>query len=299
MLPDSWKREIKESIEEATAAERNQRKTEQNEAGASIAAAIHTLRDAQTTQTDREDSNEKKNQAINKATLALVAFTVLFTGLSWWAFREQLEEMQKVYTPIKESADAAKAASEAALKQANAADKQVTAMQSQLEEMKLQRLTTIAQMRAFLRRDLPQVTPIGEGGKLISVGELLKGWIISPRWHNAGNTSARQVRAWFDLKTFEAKQGDKVGPERCPEPSAPDPIPAPSIIVQGGDLTQLAKTLQIEDAAKTKEQRSPPGIRGRRRRRDRSPAYCRLACRRSRRGPCRRARCRRRQSDRA
>jgi hypothetical protein len=99
MLPPSWKGEVQKAVEEATAAEGNQRKAEQDEAGANIAAAINSLKDAQTAQTNSEDSNEKKNQGINKATLVLVAFTVLFTGLSWYVFKRQLTVTQADQRP--------------------------------------------------------------------------------------------------------------------------------------------------------------------------------------------------------
>lgn len=59
MLPSSWKREIKESIEEGGNADREQREAKANDAGAEIAAAIKTLADAQNTQTDHDDRNEK------------------------------------------------------------------------------------------------------------------------------------------------------------------------------------------------------------------------------------------------
>ena len=56
--------------------------------------------------------------------------TVLFTGLSWCAFRDQLDvfkqqlgEMQKGYGTIEKSADAAKDAAEAAQKSANVAER--------------------------------------------------------------------------------------------------------------------------------------------------------------------------------
>ncbi len=123
-LPPSWKSEVQKAVEETTAAERNKWKAEQDKASTTIAAAIDALRDAQAAQTNSEDGNEKKNQAINKATLVLVAFTVLFTGLSWWAFRSQLDEMKKVYGPVSEQADAAKKAADATVRAADAATKQ-------------------------------------------------------------------------------------------------------------------------------------------------------------------------------
>lgn len=242
MLPPSWKTEVQKTIEESASAERDQRKAEQNEASANIAAAINALRDAQAAQTNSEDANEKKNQAINKATLALVAFTVLFTGLSWLAFREQLKEMRKVYDPIKQSADAAKAAAEAANKQATAADKQVTAMQGQLDEMRAQRLINIAQTRANLVRDAVAHAHTNER-KLTALSEKIIEYSFSPFWKNTGSTEARAWRAWFDIKVFDIGpiRPRHLGSKDCPELVAPDPLPDEQIIARDGIVIQLAK----------------------------------------------------------
>jgi len=121
MLPPSWKSEIKETVEEAIAADRNQREAQQTEASTRIAAAINTLRDAQTAQTNSEDTNEKANQAINKVTLVLVAFTVLFTALSWSAFRDQLKEMKASAEQTNKIIEANTKLVEAANKQADSA----------------------------------------------------------------------------------------------------------------------------------------------------------------------------------
>jgi hypothetical protein len=117
MLPHSWKCEIKESVEEATNTDREQRETAQNNAAANIAATIKTLSDAQNTQTTHEDRNQKINATLSGITIFFVFLTVIFTGLSWSAFRdqlhifsEQLDEMKKAYKPIEAQS---KAASEA------------------------------------------------------------------------------------------------------------------------------------------------------------------------------------------
>src|ERR1700688_288715 len=174
MLPPSWKSEVQKAVEEATAADRDQRKAEQNEASANFAAAINSLRDTQTAQTNSEDSNEKKNQAINKATLVLVAFTVLFTGLSWSAFRNQLTEMQKVYGPIKESADAARDA-------ANGIAGQLNVMQQQLDEMRLIRQPFVYFQNLQFEHD-PNST-----AQNVTI-------YAYPNWKNAGNSPTNRLR---------------------------------------------------------------------------------------------------------
>ncbi len=94
MLPPSWKAEAQKAIEETANADREQRKAEQSDAASQIAAAINALRDAQQTQTRHEDTNEKINVGLAIVTIVLVFLTVIFTGLSWSAFRAQLHEMQ-------------------------------------------------------------------------------------------------------------------------------------------------------------------------------------------------------------
>src|SRR5262249_45194766 len=128
MLPDSWKREIKEAVEETANADREQRQAKTREGATEIATAINALSQAQNTQTDHEDRHEKINVALAVITIFLVFLTVIFTGLSWWAFHGQLEEMKSASIQtnqiIKANADLAKAAT----KQADAADKQATAL---------------------------------------------------------------------------------------------------------------------------------------------------------------------------
>jgi hypothetical protein len=124
MLPPSWKSEVQKTVEETANADRENREAQNNDAAAKIAAAIDTLSNAQQTQTSHEDRNEKINVGMAILTIFLVFLTVVFTGLSWLAFREQLAEMKKVYGPVSDQADAAKKAAEATVKAADAATKQ-------------------------------------------------------------------------------------------------------------------------------------------------------------------------------
>lgn len=94
MLPPSWKGEVQEAVEEATNTDSEQRKARQSNAAAKIAASIDALRYAQEIQTSHEDQNENINIGLAVTTIFLVFLTVIFTGLSWCAFREQLHEMQ-------------------------------------------------------------------------------------------------------------------------------------------------------------------------------------------------------------
>jgi hypothetical protein len=107
MLPPLWKNEIEKTIEERANTDREQRETAQNDAAAKVAAAIKTLSDAQDAQTTSEDRNDKKNRAINITTLGLVFLTVIFTGLSWLAFRDQLRVFERTDKTLHETMVAA------------------------------------------------------------------------------------------------------------------------------------------------------------------------------------------------
>ena len=99
MSPSSWKSEVQKAVKEATAADNEKRMAEERKSSANISTAIDALREAQKTLTDHEDTNDQKNRTISKITLGLVALTVLFTGLSWYVFRSQLNEMQAEQRP--------------------------------------------------------------------------------------------------------------------------------------------------------------------------------------------------------
>jgi len=99
MLPSSWKGEIQETIDEATKADRLEQDAQTKNGSSQIAAALEALRNAQNTQTKHEDKNHEINAALNGVTIFLVSLTAMFTGLSWWVFRGQLDEMRTDQRP--------------------------------------------------------------------------------------------------------------------------------------------------------------------------------------------------------
>jgi hypothetical protein len=123
MWPFSRKGKIEKTVQETTNADSERWETQQNYDAAKIAAEIKILSDAQNTQTAHEDGNAKINTALSVVTIFLVFLTVIFTGLSWCAFREQLVEMKKVYAPIERQAKAAQNSADAARKAADASEK--------------------------------------------------------------------------------------------------------------------------------------------------------------------------------
>jgi hypothetical protein len=63
---------------------------------------------------------------------------------------------------------------------------QAGTMRDQLQEMKAQRLLTVVQLRANVRRERPVMHPVGNNGKYIGIGEALFGWDVNPVWTNVG-----------------------------------------------------------------------------------------------------------------
>jgi hypothetical protein len=132
---------------------------------------------------------------------------------------------------------------------------QAGVMRGQLDEMKSQRLLTIAQLRANLRRERPIFHPIGDKGQWIGAGEVLSGWEINPGWTNTGSTDAINVLSWWKLTiTSRSAPTPNVAINvDCPIPPKPYPKIAPSIVQPGGPLLEQAQILSISDARKASD----------------------------------------------
>jgi len=184
----------------------------------------------------KEEGPKKIKLWMDSITLILVAGTAFFTGAAWWVFKgqlhifqEQLSEMQKVYSPIKESADAAKDSAAAVI--------------GQLTEMKNQRLTTITQFRANMRREPLEIHRIGDS------------YAIEPVWTNAGATNAKNVHAWFELQALDVVPLTKVTPNDCPPLPTPNPLPEPVVVEPGPGFGLAAKNLSMADAIAAKDEK--------------------------------------------
>lgn len=140
MLPPSWKTEVQETIKETANAERHEWQTQHNDAAAKIAAEIKTLSDAQNTQTEQQSSDDKKDRAINIATLVLVLLTVIFTFLTWRTLSGQLVEMKSAGEQTQKLIDANAKLVEASMQQAVAAT----------ENAKIARENFVASERAWV-----------------------------------------------------------------------------------------------------------------------------------------------------
>src|ERR1043166_7618626 len=108
MLPDSWKRDIEESIEKAQRRSDEGHKSSDTEKGAAIVAALTAIKHHFEREAEKERRPKKIKIWTDAITLLLVAFTALFTGLAWWVFRGQLREMEKVFEPISQQAQSIK-----------------------------------------------------------------------------------------------------------------------------------------------------------------------------------------------
>jgi hypothetical protein len=184
----------------------------------------------------------------------------LFTGVLAIVAIFQLMALNSTDTATHDLAGAAAMQAKAAKEMAEGIGGQLTAMRGQLDEMKTQRLVTTAQLRANLRRETPSITPLGEGGQLFAAGDNLTGWEIRPVWTNVGSTSARDFRGWVEMQTFTFSIGKKNGPDDCPIPVAPDPLPQGTVIAQGGSVQTFGKTLSVIDAMKAKDKSATTAI---------------------------------------
>jgi hypothetical protein len=118
-VPPLRKGEAERSIDEAIHAYAEGQKADNKNGSAEIIAAINSFADSYNDKHHNRNDNFKK--FIDIATILLLFGTAVFTGSAWWVFSGQLNEMEKVYAPIKESAAAAKASAEAATASAEAA----------------------------------------------------------------------------------------------------------------------------------------------------------------------------------
>lgn len=166
-------------------------------------------------------------------TRALVAATIVsaaVAALQWWELQKAGAQTDSSIAQLKRQADA---------------------IDGQLDEMKSQRLLTVTQLRANLRREHPDLHPIGEGGKPIGIGETLLGWEVNPWWTNTGSTDAINTVSWWKLSVMPfppAVQG-RVNLD-CAMPPRPSEKIAPSIVQRENKLIELAQILSTDDAIK-------------------------------------------------
>ena len=114
MMPSSWKTEIEETVEKAAHSSSERQRVQDEKNSADISAAIKSLTDAYNAQRDKPERKDQIKRFLDVANFFLLVGTVVFTGLSWWVFRDQLVEMKRAYGPVKDSAAAAKKSADVA-----------------------------------------------------------------------------------------------------------------------------------------------------------------------------------------
>jgi hypothetical protein len=125
---------------------------------------------------------------------------------------------------------------------------------AQVQEMKLQRLSTEAHLRANMARQSPQDIPIGANGKVAGDGEVLAGWKVAPRWLNIGSTPARALSSRFELRLFDVREQRPIQASDCPTSLSDEPTP-PTIVQSGSGMAELAKDLSLADAMAAKDEK--------------------------------------------
>ena len=111
MLPEQWKEEIEEAVDKATrtADEANKRAEEIQE---KIARRIDAVADALNKYNEKQEREAPRNRTQYRWTLLALGAAAFFTLVLDLLSACQLRETQKVYGPIKDSADAATRAAE-------------------------------------------------------------------------------------------------------------------------------------------------------------------------------------------
>jgi hypothetical protein len=146
---------------------------------------IRTLIDAQSRQSEA-DREERRRQDRRKsfrewATIILLFLAFGATVIQAIIFHGQLDEMRKVYGPIKDSADAAK----------NSVD--------------ISHIALISTQRAYVSANIDSIPVTEKDGAL-------KGFAFGIRWQNKGPTRAINLQNFVMIKRFEPDVPDKFTP---------------------------------------------------------------------------------------
>jgi hypothetical protein len=105
-LPPLWKREIQKAVKEGADRSSDERNRKHEEDRTAIAAPLHNLVQEFKAYQEKQGRTDEESSVRERATLAALIATVVFTALTFVVFHSQLDEMRKVYGPIKDQADA-------------------------------------------------------------------------------------------------------------------------------------------------------------------------------------------------
>jgi hypothetical protein len=165
--------------------------------------------------------------------------------------QEQLHEMQSTGQRADRLIETNRQLASAAERQAQIANEQSKTTQGQLEEMMRQRSYTVDQLRASLSRDTFLLEAFGRSSTPLGLGDILRGWNVSPVWKNKGATDARDVVSWWDITIVKTPSGPaKRVKSDCPVLQRPTEPITSSLLPHDGTLPMQAKRLRLEDAVK-------------------------------------------------
>jgi hypothetical protein len=226
LTPSLKKSEVAKPIDEAIDCDAERQELDNKKRFTEIVAA-----DSYNAQHNKPARNDKVRAFIDIATILLLFGTALFTGSAWWVFRGQLQEMERAYAPIKESAEAAKASAEAAKASAEAAKAAV----------ELPDKTAERQLRAYV--DISDIginvttVPGGNDAKLIGV-LVIKNFGATPS--NNIEISARTIFWKYPLGSI----------------SLPDRSKNPIVTARFAPGQERKVNVPMEESAITAEQRA-------------------------------------------
>lgn len=200
------------STEDHDASEENGKGTNHHKR-ASAASLIEAF--AQQYQADRQEAGRREGQRIFREWLTIIG---LFLAAVVAAF--QWTELRSTDHSIAEQAKIAA---------------------RQLDEMREQRLLTVAQLRANLAPQETQHKPIKINDQILS-------WDVNPTFKNLGGTDATDVRLWWAIKFIE---GSGLNSSNCPA-NPPPAVKVPATIIRrDGGITLFAHNLSALDVAKS------------------------------------------------
>jgi hypothetical protein len=165
----------------------------------------------------------RKLAYLNAALVAVTFALVVSAFLQFYVMRGQLGEMKAA----REGGDIT-------------SNKQLSLMAQQIDEMRAQRLLTITQLSAKIRK-------AGDGfivRPVTGVGSGLAGWDVTPKFLNLGQTDAHNVHGWWQIADAKAETDPKQ--IKCPDPTGPLEDSEPGSVAPGGGFLMGERRLNLD-----------------------------------------------------
>lgn len=191
-LPPSWKSEIENTINEAVNDSESAKDRKDEGHHTSIAIPLHHLCQEFIEYKKQQETNDEKRSLRERATIGALVFTAIAAFLTLIVFKNQLNEMAKVYDPIKISADAAVFGAKAAQDSANAAKASADVARQAL----------VNAQRAFVF-----INKI-EQARIAPTGTEVTAWDFLVEFKNSGNTPTKTMTFHLNIKAFDGQLPD-------------------------------------------------------------------------------------------